>query len=110
MNATFERIQTRNESYAMPLNLEKYRPYLDDFDMIDEQKDEFIRSIWVIMQSFADYAHGLSPTQQVCEFKPDKVCLKKSPLVESGYQPNIDKEAANDNFRRTGRTARKNKS
>ena len=47
----------------MPVDLEKYRPYLDGHDMTDEQKDECIRAVWKIMESFADQAWGLHPVQ-----------------------------------------------
>ncbi len=81
----------------MPLNLEKYRPYFEEFDMTDEQRDEFIETLWLIVNSFADQSFGLTSSQQICEFKPDKVCSPESTLVESEHQPKITEQAANDN-------------
>ncbi len=95
--ATFEDAQPVTESIPMPLNLEKYRPYFEEFDMTDEQRDEFIETLWLIVNSFADQAFGLTSSQQICEFKPDKVCPPESTLVESEHQSKITEQAANDN-------------
>ena len=49
----------------MPPDLDKYRPYLDGFDLDEEQKAEFIHALWTIMEGFADRAFGLHPVWQV---------------------------------------------
>ncbi len=95
---TFEDAQSVFESNPMPPNYEKYRPFFKDFDMSDEQKDEYIDTLWLIMNSFADQAFGLTSSQQVCEFKPDKVCLPESSLVNFEHSSDITEQAANDNI------------
>ncbi len=49
----------------MPPNMEKYRKYVDHFDISEKQKVELIHTLWTIMESFADQAFGLHPAQQV---------------------------------------------
>ena len=44
-------------------DLEKCRPYLDGFDMTEDQKAEFIHMLWGIMESFAYQGFGLHPVQ-----------------------------------------------
>lgn len=47
----------------MPADLEKYRRYLDGYDLDEVQKAEFIHTVWTIMESFVDRAFGLHPVQ-----------------------------------------------
>lgn len=53
-------------SIAMPLDLEKYLTYLDEFDLTRAQKIEVIRSVWGLMESCVDQAFGVHPVQQAC--------------------------------------------
>jgi hypothetical protein len=50
----------------MPPDLEKYRPYVDGFDLTEAQKVELIHTLWAIMESFVDRAFGLPSGQQEC--------------------------------------------
>lgn len=85
----------------MPLNLEKYRPYLDEFDMSTEQKDEFIQTLWTVMQSFADQAFECSPENiDILPKRHDKNCCKPVKMVEFSHQFNFIDKAANDNMRK----------
>ena len=47
----------------MQLDIEKYRPYVDHFDLSDEHKIELIHIVSRIMQSFVERAFGKSPEQ-----------------------------------------------
>jgi len=47
----------------MQLDIERYRPFVDHFDMPDEQKVELIHIVSRIMQSFVERAFGKSPEQ-----------------------------------------------
>ena len=51
----------------MPVDLEKYRPYLDGFDMTEKQKDEYLELVWQIVGSFVDVAWGVHPVQLAME-------------------------------------------
>ena len=41
----------------MPLDVNKYRPYLDEFDLTDEQKTAMIEALWSIAESVVDLAY-----------------------------------------------------
>jgi len=51
----------------MPLDINKYRHYVDHFDGSDKQKAEMIQDVWSMMQCFVDQAFGLHPVQQCLE-------------------------------------------
>lgn len=46
---------------------EKYRPLLDEFNLADEQKDEFIDVMWVLLDSFVERAHGEDGVQKIVD-------------------------------------------
>ena len=47
----------------MPADIEKYRKYVDRFDITEAQKVELIHTLWSIMESFVDRAFGVHPAQ-----------------------------------------------
>lgn len=47
----------------MPLDLNKYRPFLDGFDLTDDQKTAMIEALWSIAEAVADLAYGVHSTQ-----------------------------------------------
>ena len=49
--------------FAMPPNIEKYRRFVDGYDLDEAQKVELIHNVWAIMESFVDRAFGLHPVQ-----------------------------------------------
>lgn len=48
----------------MQHDLEKYRHYLDQYDLTDDEKDRFILDVHAIMEAFVDRAFNSHPTQQ----------------------------------------------
>ena len=42
-------------------DLEEFRPYMDGFNMTDEEKDEVTMALWKIAQHFVDQALGRAP-------------------------------------------------
>lgn len=50
----------------MTLDVEKYQAYLDDADMTEAQKNEFLQALWSIIVSFVDMGFGVHPLQEVC--------------------------------------------
>lgn len=57
----------RDYCAIMPADLEKYRAYVDQFDLSETQKAELIHTVWAIMESFVDHAFGIDPVQQCLE-------------------------------------------
>ena len=49
----------------MPADLEKYRHYVEGFDLSEAEKTELIHTVWAIMESFVDRAFGLDPVQNL---------------------------------------------
>lgn len=47
----------------MPLDIEKYRHYVAGFDLSHEEQAELIRTVWMVLESFVDQAHGRHPHQ-----------------------------------------------
>lgn len=47
----------------MSLDVEKYRHYLDGYDISEEDKAALIQSMWTILEGFVDHAFGRHPIQ-----------------------------------------------
>ena len=69
--------------FVMPLDINKYRKYVDDYDLTEEQKSEMLNSIWSIMESFVDKAFGLHPVQQCQKDFPENDLQSPAEIVES---------------------------
>ncbi|MEL6486142.1 MAG: hypothetical protein AAFQ13_03225 [Pseudomonadota bacterium] len=63
---------------------DKYRPLLDDFNLADEQKDEFIDVMWALLDSFVARAHGTDAVQRVLEERQKVSGSSDSDEVKSG--------------------------
>ncbi len=73
----------------MTLDFEKYRHYVDHFDISEEDKRALAESIWKIMESFVDQAFGLHPIQQ-CEERTKTILQDSSDILDS----NISEEGS----------------
>ena len=49
---------------ALSFDYEEYTPYLEDADLTEDQKREFLETLWNIMVSFVDLGFGIHPIQQ----------------------------------------------
>ena len=49
----------------MHLNIKKYQHYIDHLDLTQRQKEQFIKTVWGMMESSVDQAFGLHPVQQI---------------------------------------------
>ena len=74
---------------SMP-DLQKYRPFVNDFDMSDEQKDELIMIVWNMMGNFVDQAFGIHPLQ-LCQKKSAETHLTNDICGTSAILPNESK-------------------
>ncbi len=52
---------------SLSIDWEVYASYLDESDMSDDQKREFIETLWNIVVAFVDLGFGIHPVQQACE-------------------------------------------
>lgn len=62
---------------------DKYRPLLDEFNLSDDKKDEFIDVMWALLDSFVARAHGTDAVQKVVDKQRDKTSETDSDDVES---------------------------
>ena len=92
----------------MPLDINKYRPLLDEFDLTDEQKIAMIEALWSVAEAVADLAYGVHSTQLI-KIANDNDSTSKFNVIEffeqAANDPVLDEyadilrklEAANDN-------------
>ncbi len=64
---------------ALSIDWELYGKYLDESDLTEEQKREFIETLWSIVVSFVDLGFGVHPLQQV---PPSTHCEQNTDLAE----------------------------
>ena len=87
-------------SAPFTLDYEAYAPYLEDSNMSEAQKREFLETLWSIIVSFVDLGFGAHPIQQACgeERAQAKNFAPDSPgMVGSEHQtPSINKSKAVD--------------
>ena len=50
---------------SLELDLDKYRPYLAEFDLTDEQAAELLQTLWSIMRSFAELGFGVDSVHTI---------------------------------------------
>ncbi len=81
----------------MPLNLEKYRHHLDDFDMSETRKTELIKAVAIIAESLADRAFGLHSIHRIYTQKQPQNCTATVQMVKSIDGHALLKNCANDN-------------
>ena len=51
---------------TLQVDVERYQKYLDDSDMSEAEKKEFLQSLWSIIVSFVELGYGVHPVQEVC--------------------------------------------
>jgi hypothetical protein len=48
----------------MSLDVEKYRPFLAEYNLSRQEETKLIQTLWTILESFVDHAYGINPVQQ----------------------------------------------
>ena len=71
----------------MPPDIEKYRRYVDHFDISEEKKIDLIHTVWRMMQSFVDRAFGIDSTQYATQEKALENRNKAKKLIQYSHQP-----------------------
>lgn len=70
-------------------NYEKYRPLLDEFNLADDKKDEFIDVMWALLDSFVARAHGTDAVQKLVDKQSDETGDADSDEVKSNKRTMI---------------------
>ncbi|MFW8634320.1 hypothetical protein [Cribrihabitans pelagius] len=55
---------------VVSVDIEKYQALLDAPGLTDEQKEEFLQSLWSVIVSFVELGFGVHPMQEVCGQDP----------------------------------------
>ncbi len=96
---------------TLTLDMEKYLSQIDDWDITETQKQEFIETLWGLLVSFAELGFEISPVEQALKAcgqvgensrkaaltAPDAVCLNDQKLLNKfsrgTEKPQASKEA-----------------
>ncbi len=57
----------KENANVIHVDYDKYIPFLEDSEIPDDQKIEFIELIWSILLNFVDLGFGIHPLQQVLD-------------------------------------------
>lgn len=76
-----------SEYKTLTLDVEYYQSLLDDVDISEEQKQEFIETMWAIMVQFVDMGFGIEATQLALDSK-----LSDRPELSASSAIKISKE------------------
>lgn len=86
-----------DKSPALTIDYELYEQYLDDSDLSEAQKREFLETLWNIIVSFVDLGFGVHPLQQAASDKceqnqnlTDFFPLESGNMVEYRNNPKSD--------------------
>lgn len=64
-------------------DIEKYRKYVDHFDITEEHKIELIHIMWNFMGNFVDRAFGVDSVQTCLEIKAKKIGQDSTNMLNS---------------------------
>lgn len=81
---TIINVLKQSKAPAITVDYDLYAHFLDDADLTEDQKREFLQAVWNIIVEFVSLGFGVHPAQQVqndCG-KPPKISLK-APLTKS---------------------------
>jgi len=80
----------QNHRPALTIDYALYESYLEDSDMSDAQKREFIETLWSIVVSFVDLGFGVHALQLACEQTTDKGGDTRPDLLSSWSNTNAE--------------------
>lgn len=66
----------------MPLDVEKYLPFFDEFNLTPDQKREMIAALWSVAEAVADMAYGVHPVQLATDAANDNDSLFNSNMID----------------------------
>ena len=72
----------RDNFKTLTLDVDYYQSFLDDVDIPDDQKQEFIETLWNIMVQFVDMGFGIEPIQIALQENQKPLLEMALPLLE----------------------------
>lgn len=80
---------------AIRFDWRDWEQYLEDSDIPDDKKQEFVETLWAIVMGFVDLGFGLNPTQEICgEVIDVKAVLEAAVLGSDNSSEQIKGDAA----------------
>lgn len=90
---------------APPPDIEKYLPFVEEFDVTDAQKIEFLQTLWSIMSAFVDLGWGVDSVQRILpawrEISMDSQGDELQ-ITDQNITPEFNGEAAGERERKDG--------
>ena len=68
---------------SLTIDYALYQKYLDNSDLTEAQKSDYLDTLWSIIVSFVDLGFGVHPLQQACEQELDLTSLMATDVVSS---------------------------
>ena len=107
----------RNARPALTLDVALYQQYLDDADLSEAEKREFLETLWSVIVGFVDLGFGVHPLQQAApDLCDDELCgqvaemaMPGSPVVLDLSNPLPEHEFAGASENKIGRPVPKEK-
>ncbi|MCT8970802.1 hypothetical protein [Microbaculum marinisediminis] len=68
-NGSNNGLSERFDTSARPVvtvDISKYQSYIDDPDLDDAQKEDFLEALWSVVVTFVELGFGVHPLQEVC--------------------------------------------
>lgn len=91
---------------ALTLDVALYEGYLEDSDLTEDQRRDFLEALWSILVGFVDLGFGVHPLQQAglnCEQNADFLAIDAADVVSSSSPSNtivIDKQSDRSSIKR----------
>ena len=76
---------------AIRFDMEDWLPYLKDSNLTDDQKREFLESLWAIVMSCVDLGFHLNPAQEICGEVIDLKAVLEAAVLNSAETCNQTK-------------------
>lgn len=64
---------------ALTLDMDTYQALLDDPALSEDQKHEFLETLWTVIVQLVDWGYGIHPVQQTQQTSKSRIAL--SPIV-----------------------------
>ena len=58
---------TADKSKSLTIDYQLYEEYLEDSGLSDQEKKEFLNTLWQLVVGFVNLGFGVHPLQQACE-------------------------------------------
>lgn len=71
------------------LNVKKYWHHFEGLEITEKEKEEIIKTIWRIMESFADVSFGLHPVQTIDRITQKNASEHSPDSVQSEINSNV---------------------